>query len=48
VGLVLSLLTDEAWLTMPPSPLEYQGRLAIAGFMRQVAIWHRGSHAAAW
>jgi RNA polymerase sigma-70 factor (TIGR02960 family) len=32
-GLV-ALLTDDAWLTMPPSPLEYQGPLAIAPFLR--------------
>src|SRR5262245_39529185 len=28
---VVSLLTDDAWLTMPPQPFEYQGRQAIAG-----------------
>jgi RNA polymerase sigma-70 factor (ECF subfamily) len=31
---VVSLLTDEAWLTMPPEPYEYQGRQAIARFLR--------------
>jgi RNA polymerase sigma-70 factor (TIGR02960 family) len=31
---VVSLLTDDAWLTMPPQPFEYQGRQAIAGFLR--------------
>ena len=30
---VISLLTDDAWLTMPPQPYEYQGPLAIAGFI---------------
>src|SRR5262249_9074475 len=30
---VVSLLTDDAWLTMPPQPFEYQGRQAIAGFL---------------
>jgi RNA polymerase sigma-70 factor, ECF subfamily len=29
----LSLLTDDARLTMPPQPLEYQGRDAIAAFL---------------
>jgi RNA polymerase sigma-70 factor (TIGR02960 family) len=29
----LSLLTDEARLTMPPQPLEYQGREAIGAFL---------------
>jgi RNA polymerase sigma-70 factor, ECF subfamily len=32
-GLV-ALLTDEAWLTMPPAPYEYQGPSAIAAFIR--------------
>ena len=27
---VVSLLTDDAWLTMPPQPFEYQGHAAIA------------------
>jgi hypothetical protein len=27
---VVSLLTDDAWLTMPPQPYEYQGGQAIA------------------
>jgi hypothetical protein len=26
---VVSLLTDDAWLTMPPQPFEYQGHAAI-------------------
>jgi RNA polymerase sigma-70 factor (TIGR02960 family) len=31
---VVALLTDEALLTMPPQPLEYQGHEAIAAFLR--------------
>src|SRR5262249_42180759 len=31
---VVSLLTDDAWLTMPPQPFEYQGGPAIAEFLR--------------
>jgi RNA polymerase sigma-70 factor, ECF subfamily len=31
---MVALLTDEAWLTMPPEPLEYQGRDAIGVFLR--------------
>ncbi|WP_410653440.1 RNA polymerase subunit sigma-70 [Amycolatopsis sp. cmx-4-54] len=31
---VLSLLTDDAWLAMPPAPHEYHGLEAIAGFLR--------------
>jgi RNA polymerase sigma-70 factor (ECF subfamily) len=30
---IVSLLTDEAWLTMPPEPYEYQGGEAIARFL---------------
>ena len=30
---VVALLTDDAWLTMPPEPHEYQGRSAIASFL---------------
>jgi RNA polymerase sigma-70 factor (TIGR02960 family) len=35
-GLV-SMLTADAWLTMPPQPYEYQGPAAIAGFLRDRA-----------
>jgi len=34
---MVALLTDDALLTMPPQPLEYQGHAAIAAFMRQRA-----------
>lgn len=34
---IVSLLTDDAWLTMPPYPFEYQGHAAIAGFLRDRA-----------
>ncbi|MFF4359373.1 sigma-70 family RNA polymerase sigma factor [Streptomyces sp. NPDC001604] len=37
-GLV-ALLTDDAWLTMPPEPLEYRGRAAIARFYENLAWW---------
>jgi RNA polymerase sigma-70 factor (TIGR02960 family) len=30
---VLGLLTEDAWVTMPPEPLEYQGHDAIAAFL---------------
>jgi RNA polymerase sigma-70 factor (ECF subfamily) len=36
---VVALLTDDAWLTMPPEPLEYQGRAAIAEFFTDRAWW---------
>jgi RNA polymerase sigma-70 factor (ECF subfamily) len=31
---VVALLTDDAWLTMPPEPYEYQGRSTIGAFLR--------------
>ena len=31
---MVDLLTDDAWLTMPPLPQEYQGRSAIGAFLR--------------
>lgn len=31
---VVSLLTGDAWVTMPPEPYEYQGRQAIAQFLK--------------
>jgi RNA polymerase sigma-70 factor (ECF subfamily) len=31
---MVSMLTADAWLTMPPQPYEYQGRAAIAEFLR--------------
>jgi hypothetical protein len=34
---MVALLTDDALLTMPPQPLEYQGHDAIAAFLRQRA-----------
>jgi RNA polymerase sigma-70 factor (TIGR02960 family) len=34
---VVALLTDDALLTMPPQPLEYQGHEAIAAFLRHRA-----------
>jgi RNA polymerase sigma-70 factor, ECF subfamily len=38
VDAMVALLTDDAWLTMPPAPLEYQGPAAIAEFMRVLAF----------
>jgi RNA polymerase sigma-70 factor (TIGR02960 family) len=31
---VIALLTDDAWVTMPPEPYEYQGAEAIGRFLR--------------
>ena len=42
-GGVVSLLTDHAWLTMPPEPYEYQGADAIARFLQDRAT-RRGAN----
>jgi RNA polymerase sigma-70 factor (TIGR02960 family) len=42
VDAVVALLTEDAWYTMPPVPLEYQGRAAIGGFLRDSARWRDG------
>ena len=34
VDAIVALLTDDAVLTMPPQPLEYEGREVIAAFLR--------------
>lgn len=39
---VIELLTDDAWLAMPPAPHEYRGPTAIAGFLRISATWRGG------
>ena len=36
VDTIVTLLTDDAWLTMPPAPLEYQGPEAIGQFLSTV------------
>ena len=36
---MVELLTDDAWFTMPPATLEFQGRAAIAGFLRDIQGW---------
>ncbi len=40
---LVTLLTDDAWMTMPPEPLEYQGHAAIADFFLSRTWW--GVHA---
>ena len=35
---VVALLNDDAWLTMPPEPYEYQGQAAIGAFLRDRAV----------
>lgn len=36
---IVALLSDDAWLAMPPAPHEYHGAEAIAGFLRTSATW---------
>ncbi len=36
---LVGLLTDEAWLAMPPAPHEYHGVAAIISFLRTSAAW---------
>jgi RNA polymerase sigma-70 factor (TIGR02960 family) len=38
VDAVISLLTEDAWVRMPPQPYEYQGHAAVAAFLRDRAI----------
>jgi RNA polymerase sigma-70 factor (TIGR02960 family) len=37
---MVALLTDDAWVTMPPQPLEYQGHQAVAAILRHVEELH--------
>lgn len=39
---VIALLTDEAWLTMPPWPNAYRGRAAIGAFLHRVPAFDHG------
>jgi RNA polymerase sigma-70 factor (TIGR02960 family) len=39
---LVALLTEDAWIRMPPEPQEYQGRAAIAEFLRTRTIWRDG------
>jgi len=37
---IVALLTDDAWVSMPPAPLQYQGRELAAKFFATVAFRH--------
>jgi len=39
---LIGLLTDDAWLTMPPAPHQYQGAAVIASFLGASAAWRNG------
>jgi RNA polymerase sigma-70 factor (ECF subfamily) len=38
VDTMVALLTDDAWLTMPPAPFAYQGREAIGAFFHHIGL----------
>jgi RNA polymerase sigma-70 factor (TIGR02960 family) len=40
VPAIVALLTNDAWLTMPPLPFEYQGHEAIAQFLDTISFDH--------
>lgn len=40
VAAVVALLTDDAWLSMPPAPHEYHGPAAIGAFLAASSAWH--------
>ena len=44
VDAIVAMLTDDAWLTMPPLPLEYQGIDAVRHFLATVALRDGGRH----
>jgi RNA polymerase sigma-70 factor (TIGR02960 family) len=39
---IVALLTDDAWLSMPPAPHQYCGPAAIAAFLRVSLTWAAG------
>jgi RNA polymerase sigma-70 factor (TIGR02960 family) len=43
VEAIVGLLSEDAWIRMPPEPHEYQGRPAIAGFLRSRGIGREGA-----
>jgi RNA polymerase sigma-70 factor (ECF subfamily) len=40
VEAIVALLTDDAWLVMPPLPFEYQGRYTVGHFLSAVSFRH--------
>ncbi len=42
VDALVGFLSEDAWIRMPPEPHEYQGREAIAAFLRSRGIWDGG------
>ena len=44
VDAIIALFTDDAWLRMPPAPLEYQGRELIGRFLATIAFRDRRTY----
>ncbi|MGY0231537.1 RNA polymerase subunit sigma-70 [Longispora urticae] len=42
IDTVVTLLTDDVWLAMPPAPHEYLGLAAVTGFLRAGVDWRAG------
>jgi RNA polymerase sigma-70 factor (ECF subfamily) len=42
IAAIIALLTNDAWVTMPPFTLQYQGPTAIEAFLREAANWRSG------
>ena len=42
IATIIALLTNDAWVTMPPFTLQYQGPAAIEAFLREAANWRSG------
>jgi RNA polymerase sigma-70 factor (TIGR02960 family) len=42
VDTIVGLLSEDAWIRMPPEPHEYQGRAAIGDFLHSRPIWIAG------
>ncbi len=43
IDALVALMTEDAWIRMPPEPHEYQGRAAITEFLRSRGIWRSGA-----
>jgi RNA polymerase sigma-70 factor (ECF subfamily) len=39
---VVALMSDDAWIRMPPEPHEYNGRPAIRAFLESRPLWNQG------